>query len=154
MRVIKKLDSLTIAEMQLFARKLAIKLRPCDTITLSGDLGSGKTTFARALIGEIALDAPEITSPTFNIMQSYDIKLADNSMETLWHLDLYRLEDEDEAINLGLEELWHHIVIIEWADIIKNFLPNHLNIVFNFGNNTNSRNLTIYGDDSWIEKIN
>lgn len=154
MRVIKELGSCTIAEMQLFARKLAVKLRPSDTITLSGDLGSGKTTFARALIGEIALDAPETTSPTFNIMQSYEVKLADESLETLWHLDLYRLEDEYEAINLGLEELWHHIVVIEWADIIKNSLPEHLNIVFDFGNNESTRNLKIYGNNYWIDKIN
>ena len=153
MRVIKELDSCTIAEMQLFARKLAKKLRPSDTITLSGDLGSGKTTFARALISEIAVDSPQISSPTFNIMQSYDVRLADDSMETLWHLDLYRLEEEDEAINLGLEELWNHIVIIEWADIIKNFLPEHLNIVFYFGNDASTRNLKIYGNNQWIDKI-
>ena len=86
-------DDATEAEAALLAQRIALKLKPGDTITLTGDLGAGKTTFARALIRALLNDADaEVPSPTFSLIQTYDAPRL-----TLAHLDLYRLTEEQEA---------------------------------------------------------
>lgn len=152
--MILKFSSLSIPEMRLIANIIAAKLRQCDIVTLSGEVGAGKTTFARSLIQALATEIVEVTSPTFTLMQSYDIKLADGIYDTLWHLDLYRLESGREAENLGLEELWQHITVIEWPAIIKQSLPeHHLDISFDFGDNYDTRNIIITGNEAWYERL-
>lgn len=152
---ILRFNSLPVVKMQLIARFLAGKLRAGDIITLSGEVGAGKTTFARGLIGAIAPVSVEVTSPTFNLMQSYDVTLAGGGMETLWHLDLYRLKRREEAEELGLRELWPHITLIEWPEIIAEMLPpQRLDVAFDFGENDNTRSLELSGDEEWQKRIN
>ncbi len=145
--------ALTLEELETLARKLALLLAPGDTITLRGDLGAGKTSFARALICAVAPGKPEVTSPTFTLMQSYDVVLA-SGPETLWHLDLYRLESATEAEALGLEELWPHVVLIEWPEILGDGLPTErLDIALGFGDSENTRHLTFGGNDAWRQRL-
>jgi len=147
-------NSLSIAQMQQLAQIVAGSLTSGDVVTLSGEVGSGKTTFARALIQHLSAGAPEITSPTFNLMQSYDVTLGNGAKETLWHLDLYRLKNKAEAEELGLSELLPHITVIEWPELIQNMLPaNHLNIAFDFGRNQETRTLVISGNEAWQNKL-
>lgn len=84
-------------------------------ICLSGDLGSGKTVFTKGFAHSMGID--EITSPTFTIIKEYEGELP------LYHMDVYRLEDSGE--NLGISEYFDKggVTIIEWADMIKNILP-------------------------------
>ena len=84
-------------------------------ITLNGDLGSGKTVFTKGLAHAMGIDS--VTSPTFNIVKEYEGELP------LYHMDLYRVENNID--NLGLEEYFTKggIVVIEWADMIKEYLP-------------------------------
>ncbi|MEI6729955.1 MAG: tRNA (adenosine(37)-N6)-threonylcarbamoyltransferase complex ATPase subunit type 1 TsaE [Pseudomonadota bacterium] len=139
-----QINSLTIANMQASARKLAKTLKPGDVILLEGEVGAGKTTFARALIEEISIEPCEVTSPTFNLMQSYDVKDANGKYATLWHLDLYRLKSSQEAQELGLDDIWQHIVLIEWAEIIEDLIPpNYIKIKIDLGANAEQRSLTI-----------
>jgi len=143
-----------IAQMQAFAAVLAKNLRPGDIITLSGEVGAGKTAFARALIQAIAIEKPDVTSPTFNLLQSYDVMLAGGVSEILWHLDLYRLKHAEEADSLGLRELWSHITLIEWPEIIARILPvQHLSIAFDFGVSQELRNLVLSGNDAWRNRL-
>jgi len=151
---LKSFHSLPIGQMQSLAQRLAGQLGSGDIVTLSGEIGSGKTTFARAMIGAIAEGTPEVTSPTFTLMQSYDVKLADGVNDVLWHLDLYRLKNRKETEALGLDELWQHIVVIEWPDIIAPVLPKkHLTISFDFGKNHDTRRLVFSGDETWQGRL-
>jgi tRNA threonylcarbamoyl adenosine modification protein YjeE len=149
------LPSLTLDAMESLARALALRLAPGDAVTLEGDLGAGKTAFARALIRAIAVDAEVVvTSPTFTLMQSYDVMTAKGSPDVLWHLDLYRLEKPGGLSALGLEELWPHIVLVEWPQVAHAQLPeNHLAIAFAFGASPDTRTLTIHGNDAWRGRL-
>ena len=89
---------------------------PNMVICLYGDLGSGKTVFAKAFGHAMGIDG--VTSSTFNIIKEYNGELP------LYHMDVYRLEDGNVA-NLGLEEYYEKggVTIIEWADLIEDYLP-------------------------------
>ena len=102
------------------AADVAAMLQPGDTITLSGDLGAGKTTFARALIRRLASDrALEVPSPTFTLIQTYEL-----ARLTVAHVDLYRLSDSSELNELGLDDLPDRTVtIMEWPERAAGLLP-------------------------------
>lgn len=92
-------------------------------MALAGDLGAGKTTFARGLIAAFAAEAgeapPEVPSPTFTLVQTYEFPRA-----VLWHFDLFRIERPADALELGLEEaLAGGIALIEWPERLGPFLP-------------------------------
>ncbi|MDR0556145.1 MAG: tRNA (adenosine(37)-N6)-threonylcarbamoyltransferase complex ATPase subunit type 1 TsaE [Holosporaceae bacterium] len=94
---------------------------------LSGDLGSGKTTFASYLIRLLTGSIEEVPSPTFSVVQIYESPTA-----VVWHIDCYRLKSQDEFFELGLEEaLSSGITIIEWPELVLPLLPaNTIKILF------------------------
>ena len=103
-------------------------LKPGDTVTLSGDLGAGKTTFVRALIRYLAGDETiEVPSPTFTLMQTYDLP-----QFPLLHADLYRLSGAAEMSELGFDDFPEDAVIMmEWPDRAAGSLrPDRLDIAF------------------------
>jgi tRNA threonylcarbamoyl adenosine modification protein YjeE len=99
---------------------IAAALQPGDLITLSGDLGAGKTTFARALIRHLAGDQGiEVPSPTFTLIQSYELPRF-----PVVHADLYRLSGPAELAELGFDDLPPDaVVLLEWPDRAGSFLP-------------------------------
>jgi N-acetylmuramate 1-kinase len=103
-----------------FAADVAVALEPGDLVTLSGDLGAGKTTFARALIRYLASDeAIEVPSPTFTLLQSYELPRF-----ALVHADFYRLTGAAELAELGFDDLpAGTVVLMEWPDRAAGFLP-------------------------------
>jgi len=103
-----------------YAQAFAPLLQKGDVISLQGDLGMGKSVFARALIRTLAGNAAlEVPSPTFTLVQTYDTTRAE-----IWHFDLYRLKDPEEVYELGWEEaLTGPIVIIEWPERLGALLP-------------------------------
>jgi N-acetylmuramate 1-kinase len=110
------------------AADIACALEPGDLVTLSGALGAGKTTFARALIRYLAgEDTIEVASPTFTLMQTYDLPRF-----PLVHADLYRLSGAAELSELGFDDLPENaVVLVEWADRAAGLLPpDRLDITF------------------------
>ncbi len=106
----------TIAHAQNFAPDLSAG----DVICLYGDLGMGKSVFARGLIRALtATPQQEVPSPTFTLVQTYD-----SAQGEIWHFDLYRLQNPDEVYELGWEEaLGSAISIIEWPTRLGDLLP-------------------------------
>jgi N-acetylmuramate 1-kinase len=102
------------------AGELAHVVQADDLVTLSGELGAGKTTLARALIGALTGDPdPEVPSPTFTLMQLYQ-----GEKFPIVHADLYRLADPEELAQLGWEEASEGaLVLVEWADRAGDQLP-------------------------------
>ena len=106
-------------------------------MALVGDLGGGKTTFTKGLAEYFRIPEKEVQSPTFTLIREYKCSKqltclpdgqADNSKQVkkIYHIDVYRLQSEKEAEELGLEELFQEkdaIFVIEWADKIKSLLP-------------------------------
>ena len=104
---------------------LAARLRPGDVVGLQGELGSGKTTLARAILRAAAGDPGLIVpSPTFTLVEVYETPRG-----TFWHFDLYRLETPEQVFELGWEEaLAEGIVLIEWPQRLGDLLPKHLGV--------------------------
>lgn len=93
--------------------RLAALARPGDVVTLSGDLGAGKTTLARGLLAALGLKG-EAPSPTFAIVQTYG---PPETRLPVAHIDLYRIEGLEEAEELGLDELRaDHLLLVEWPE--------------------------------------
>ena len=126
-----------LTKLKNFASKLAKRSAPNDIILLQGDLGSGKTTFARFFIIEIynkmkIVEPKFIKSPTFPIMISYDFKEYE-----LYHYDFFRLQSYIELIELNFfENIKKNVSIIEWPEILleKKFLKNYYLITFRIEN--------------------
>jgi tRNA threonylcarbamoyl adenosine modification protein YjeE len=111
-----------------FMTDIAAALEPGDLVTLSGDLGAGKTTFARAMIRYLAGDETiEVPSPTFTLIQTYELPRF-----PLAHADLYRLSGAAELTELGFDDLPEgSVVLMEWPDRAAGFLPqDRLDITF------------------------
>jgi N-acetylmuramate 1-kinase len=138
------------AETESFARELAMWARPGQCILLSGDLGSGKSTFARAFIRALAADVEDfdIPSPTFSIVQNYD-----QTRVPVAHIDLYRVRDQSEAAELGLGELLDtHALIVEWPEMLANgFSDSRLHI--DFSGSGEARTLSLRASGNWISLL-
>jgi tRNA threonylcarbamoyladenosine biosynthesis protein TsaE len=89
---------------------LAGQLRAGDVVTMTGDLGAGKTTLVRGLLHALCHEG-EVPSPSFAIVQPYD-----DIDPPVWHADLYRLNDRSELAELGLDSLGDGILIVEWPE--------------------------------------
>ena len=106
------------AETKAVAQGLAQQLRPGNVLALHGDLGAGKTCFVQGLAEALAIHRP-VNSPTYTLISEYTGRLR------LFHIDLYRIRNETEAGNLGLEEYMYGdgVTAIEWAERIQPLLP-------------------------------
>jgi tRNA threonylcarbamoyladenosine biosynthesis protein TsaE len=127
----------SVDETQTLAAAVAQLALPGDLLLLAGDLGAGKTAFVQGFgIGQ-GVDEP-ITSPTFTLAQRYDGK------HVIHHLDVYRLSQLHEVLDLGLSELLDEggIVLVEWGDAVVPVVPNdYLEVRLTFGDGADDRDL-------------
>ena len=123
-------------------------------VALAGDLGAGKTTFARGLIAAFAAEAgqppPEVPSPTFTLVQTYEFPRA-----TLWHFDLYRIERPEDALELGIEEAFADgIALVEWPERLGALLPaRRIEVSLAFGAGPDCRRVTLSAPDRAARRL-
>nr|WP_321462240.1 tRNA (adenosine(37)-N6)-threonylcarbamoyltransferase complex ATPase subunit type 1 TsaE [uncultured Cohaesibacter sp.] len=148
-------DPLTEAASAALAADLAPLLRVGDVIALEGDLGMGKSFFARALLRARAADPLlEVPSPTFTLVQGYDIASGEDSLE-ISHFDLYRISDSEELYEIGFEEAWESgAALVEWPDRADGLIPaSALWLSFSPSKVDDARSLTLSGDALWEERL-
>jgi tRNA threonylcarbamoyladenosine biosynthesis protein TsaE len=115
----------TLEGLETLAATFIATLKKGDVVFMQGDLGAGKTTFVRAAIQSVLGKEEFVPSPTFTLVQTYD------SNPSIWHYDLYRLQDPEEVLELGMEEAFERgITFIEWAERMGCvYSPDHYTVV-------------------------
>jgi len=127
------------------AKSFSRTLHKGDIVYFHGEIGVGKTTFIRHLINDLQklnkINLTEVTSPTFNLVNEYDV-----GNFIIQHYDLYRLTNYNEIKNIGLFENKEEIVtLIEWPEKIKETIDNKIDLFFEYNDDLNKRYLTIKG---------
>ena len=143
--------SLEVKTVEL-AENFAKVLKKGDIVFFYGEIGVGKTTFIRNLINHLQvnnhLKPTEVTSPTFNLVNEYDV-----GVFIIQHYDLYRLKSIDETKNIGLLENRKDVVtLVEWPEKINDKINNKIDLFFEYGEDMSKRFLSIKGLSS--EKLN
>ena len=147
-RLPARIDLAAEPDTEALGRRLAPLLHPGEAICLSGGLGAGKSCLARALIRALTTPDEDAPSPTFTLVQTYagpDFEIA--------HFDLYRLEDPNEAWEIGLDEaLIHGAVLIEWPERLEGRLPtNRLDLELSVKGEGRAARLAGFG--TWKERV-
>ena len=140
-----KIDLSSEKETEKLASTFLKKIKPGCFIFLYGEIGVGKTTFIRYLINQFQklnkLEITEVTSPTFNLLNEYQI----NDFK-INHYDLFRLKSTEEIKNLDLfEDNKNIITLVEWPQIIKEKPKNLIELVFEYGKDHKTRSVQIKG---------
>ena len=131
-------------DTKLIAERLCKHINLGDFILLTGNLGVGKTTFIKYIINSLQRinrqKLSEVPSPTFNITNEYQIKKI-----LIKHYDLYRIKNEKELNNLGIQEnLKKQITLVEWPEMVRKLkIKNIINLIFKYNKNYTERHLTI-----------
>jgi tRNA threonylcarbamoyladenosine biosynthesis protein TsaE len=125
-----------------------------DIIALIGDLGCGKTTFARAFINARTAVSENVPSPTFTLLQTYAFPSSAGPIP-VFHFDLYRIESIDEIDELGMDDAFlDGISLIEWPERLGGRLPSdRLDVILNQGEDANDRRATLNLYGSWTSRI-
>jgi tRNA threonylcarbamoyladenosine biosynthesis protein TsaE len=147
-----KIDISLEVKTSKLAKKFSKILKKSDIVFFHGEIGVGKTTFIRHLINFFQvsnhLNPTEVTSPTFNLVNEYDVGIF-----VIQHYDLYRLKSSDETKNIGLLENQKEVItLIEWPEKIDNKIDNKIDLFFEYAEDMNKRFLSIKGLSK--EKIN
>ncbi len=135
------------------AARLASLARTGDVIALWGNLGAGKTAFARSFIRARGRRDEEVPSPTFTLVQIYPS--APPLAGTVYHFDFFRLSAPEEAYELGIEEAMSEgICLIEWPDRVLPLLPERrLDLKFQPGPRPESRRVGVAGGGNWRQRL-
>ena len=145
-----KLDITTEIETKKLAEKLSNFLKKGDVVFLFGEMGTGKTTFAKYLINSMQTknneEILEVQSPTFNILNEYKV-----SGLKILHYDLYRLKDKKELENLGqIKNQNDKLILIEWPELIEDNVFSTVSLKFAYEDDLNKRSLSISSSDKNI----
>ena len=130
------------------ASALAPLLKAGDVIALRGGLGTGKTTFARALIAALLGQETDVPSPTYTLVQTYD-----GPSFPIFHMDLYRLEHPDDVFELGWDDTQSGLALIEWPDRAGPHLPSwRLDLTLEILGDSRKATLEPHGED-WQTRL-
>ena len=147
----KKLDISSELNTKKVSERFAEFLKPGDLVCLFGDLGVGKTSFARAFIRTLTADDEPVPSPTYTLIQHYHAKRNKVGLE-IFHVDLYRISCHSEIEELGLEDaLGIGVSLIEWPELSIPSLPqDRLEIYLQFGKGVSERYMDLFGSSRWL----
>lgn len=112
----------SLKETEAFGKEFASTLKPGHVVLLYGDLGAGKTSLAKGIASGLGITS-DITSPTFTLMNTYNTSA--NNIKTMVHIDTYRLKDEHDLLEIGVEDYLgkpHTICLIEWPEKIEQLM--------------------------------
>ena len=134
------------------AKNLSKIIKKGDIIFFHGEIGVGKTTFIRHMVNYLQiknhLNQTEVTSPTFNLVNEYDVGIF-----VIQHYDLFRLKSSDEIKNIGLLENQKEVLtLVEWPEKIGKKIDNKIDLFFEYGEDMNKRFISIKGLDN--KKLN
>lgn len=130
------------------AQQIATRLNTGDTLLLEGEIGAGKSAFARALIRARLGRMEDVPSPTFTLVQTYEDPKGD-----IWHCDLYRLTHPDEALELGLGEAFETaICLIEWPDRLGDETPKSA-LTLSFEAQAEQHHIAFTGSEAWRDRL-
>jgi len=141
----ERIETRSAEETQAFAARLAKKLQPGAVLALYGELGAGKTCFTQGLAYGLGV-VQAVNSPTFTIINEYKADIP------LYHIDLYRIHSEDEALDLGLDNYLYSdgITVIEWSERVESLLPKStIHVRFEMGGGHNERRIRVEGLECW-----
>ena len=133
------------------AHRVAAIAKVGDIFALHGDLGAGKTAFARAFVHALLPSVDEVPSPTFTLVQVYETPAFE-----IHHFDLYRLKSSDDALELGIEDSFVDAVcLIEWPGNLGPYLPNdRIDItLFSVPNDDDARTVTLTGHGRGVDRV-
>lgn len=146
-----RFDALDLLGIERLSAEL-IRSLPCPQVVgLTGTLGAGKTTFVQGLARAAGIDVGDVTSPTFTLLQTH------HGSVVLNHLDAYRLADEEEFLQLGVEELYEQPdswTVVEWADRVQGVLPDETFWVeLIHGSRTDNRDVVIQTNQADVRSV-
>lgn len=139
------------SQLETLARKLAALLQPGDAVLLYGEVGTGKSTFARELIRHMMDDETlEVASPTFTLLNTYETKVGE-----LWHVDAYRLASPVEAVQLGLDDAQYNaVMVIEWPEKLGQYIPeDYLRLSLEYAATPDIRRVTLSASGSRAQQL-
>lgn len=131
--------SISLSDLPKVAKEL-LKNNSSKIVLFYGEMGAGKTTFIKEICKKLGV-TDTISSPTFSIVNEY----LTSSGETIYHFDFYRLNDESEALDIGVEEYFFsdNLCLIEWPEKINSLLPDNAIKVYLSENTNDTRNIKI-----------
>jgi tRNA threonylcarbamoyladenosine biosynthesis protein TsaE len=146
----RDIDLTDEGETRRLGAALAKALQIGEAVCLTGPLGAGKSVLARALVRALTTPDEEVPSPTFTLVQVYELADA-----TVWHFDCYRLREPEEAWELGIEDAFQDgISLIEWPERLGPLLPKRrLDIALLPGRMPQARRANIDAGADWAERI-
>ncbi|GAN33807.1 MAG: tRNA (adenosine(37)-N6)-threonylcarbamoyltransferase complex ATPase subunit type 1 TsaE [Candidatus Brocadia sp. AMX2] len=142
--------SVSVEETVRFGKKLGMLLSPGDVIALEGELGAGKTTLVKGIVQGLGItDRRVVKSPTFSLVHKYKGRIS------VYHFDAYRLEDTQEMLDIGSDEMIYGngVAIVEWADKVSGCLPREYLKITLTAVSESERKMEICGYGSRYDKI-
>lgn len=136
------------------AETIARVLEPGDVVSLSGDLGAGKTCFVQGAARALGVDR-RVTSPTFNIVRSYPAQLSGRQLD-LVHVDVYRLDRLQDVVELGEEAVLgpDQVTFVEWGDAVRALLPSdRLEVELHLEEGADERRIELRGSGTWARRV-
>jgi len=150
----KRVTSVTVEQTRAWGKQLGERLRGGDVVALIGDLGAGKTAFAQGVGEAFGVKGP-MTSPTFTLIHEYLGRINGTEVR-LVHMDLYRLQHPEEAEVIGVEDAFQEdtACLIEWPEIIEDYLPDDRLIVEILGSGEQPREMIFRADEhTWEQRL-